>query len=106
MIPSPYLFILVIDVLQQLIKGHGGVYHPLDVELPCTILQYADDTLIIYKAARSDITALKHLLAQLILHCHRAEYQLLQKHHGAHECGDRASSLDCGSHRLQGRRLP
>lgn len=46
---SLYLFILVADVLQRLIKqaGNNGIIsHPLDIQGSQPILQYADDTLI------------------------------------------------------------
>jgi len=44
---SPYLFVLVADVLQSLIKFENSVRNPLDHTLPCSVLQYADDTLIL-----------------------------------------------------------
>lgn len=50
---SPYLFILVADVLQRLIRSassDGRLAHPIDPSLPCPVLQYADDTLILCRA--------------------------------------------------------
>jgi hypothetical protein len=47
---SPFLFNIVADVLQQLIlhaSREGLLLHPLVHDIPCPILQYADDTLII-----------------------------------------------------------
>ena len=47
---SPYLFILVADILQQLCQKEyreGNLVHPLGVDGPLPILQYADDTLIL-----------------------------------------------------------
>jgi hypothetical protein len=49
---SPYLFIIVADVLQRLIQrasADGSLLHPIDSSLPCPVLQYADDTLILIK---------------------------------------------------------
>jgi hypothetical protein len=43
---SPYLFILVADVLQQLLTRDAALRHPLAPERPCVVLQYADDKLI------------------------------------------------------------
>ncbi|WVZ49731.1 LOW QUALITY PROTEIN: hypothetical protein U9M48_001062, partial [Paspalum notatum var. saurae] len=59
---SPYLFILVADVLQALITSSGEVHHPLVPSLPCPILQYADDTLLIIPALQEEVQALKTLL--------------------------------------------
>ena len=58
---SPYLFLLVADVLQCLIKDRGTVRHPL-VDGPCPVLQYADDTLIIARASTEDIIQLRSIL--------------------------------------------
>lgn len=41
---SPYLFLLVADILQRLIKNNGAV--PL-ADIPCPVLQYTDDTIIL-----------------------------------------------------------
>ena len=61
---SPYLFLLVADVLQTLIKHDGGVRHPADQGVTCPILQYADDTLILLRGDTSNVSRLKHLLDQ------------------------------------------
>jgi hypothetical protein len=55
---SPYLFILVADVLQQLIKSDQAIRH-LAADEPCLVLQYTDDTLILVRANVSDIRRLK-----------------------------------------------
>lgn len=50
---SPYLFIIVADVLQRLIRqasSNGLLSHPIDSTIHCPVLQYADDTLIILPA--------------------------------------------------------
>lgn len=60
---SPYLFLLVADVLQRLIKDDAGVRHPATDET-CTVLQYADDTLIVCRGTHADAAKLKLLLDQ------------------------------------------
>lgn len=62
---SPYLFIIVADVLQRLIRRasfDGLVSHPIDLSLPCPVLQYADDTLILIKGDLACIRSLKQIL--------------------------------------------
>ncbi|CAO2147693.1 unnamed protein product [Urochloa humidicola] len=58
---SPYLFLLVADVLQRLIKEDGAVRHPL-IDAPCPVLQYADDTLILVRTESDDVIRLRSLL--------------------------------------------
>jgi hypothetical protein len=63
---SPCLFIIVADVLQQLLlraSNNGELSHPLSSSLPCPTLQYADDTLIILKGDLSQLTRLKEILS-------------------------------------------
>jgi hypothetical protein len=51
---SPYLFITVADVLQKLIvnaSADGLLAHPLSDNIPCPVLQYTDNTLIIMRAS-------------------------------------------------------
>ncbi|CAO2043009.1 unnamed protein product [Urochloa humidicola] len=59
---SPYLFLLVADVLQQLIKQDGRICHPAAADRPCPVLQYADDTLLLLRADARDLQALKEVL--------------------------------------------
>ncbi|CAO2178496.1 unnamed protein product [Urochloa humidicola] len=59
---SPYLFLLVADVLQQMIKRTPGIRHPAAASIPCPVLQYADDTLILIRAALPDLLLLKGVL--------------------------------------------
>ena len=64
---SPYLFIVIADVLQRLItqaSATGMLSHPLDPTLPCPVLQYADDTLIVLPASADQLLPLKRLLLQ------------------------------------------
>jgi hypothetical protein len=58
---SPYLFLLVADVLQQLIKKDTGIRHPA-IEDTCPVLQYADDTLLQVRAEVTDIRRVKKTL--------------------------------------------
>jgi hypothetical protein len=61
---SPYLFIIVADVLQRLIRqpwGNGDLAHPLFTVTSCPVLQHADDILILCKATPSAAT-LKRVL--------------------------------------------
>ena len=64
---SPYLFLLIADVLQVLIKKDGSVKHPLDPRQPCPILQYADDTLLLLRGDLAEVQQLKLLLDQFAL---------------------------------------
>lgn len=67
---SPYLFITVADVLQQLLNsacGHGLLAHPLLDNTPCPVLQYADDTLIIVRATPTAAQNLKEILDNFAL---------------------------------------
>lgn len=59
---SPYLFLLVADVLQQMIKLDQRISHPAASGKPCPELQYADDTLILLKADQDGLVALKQVL--------------------------------------------
>ena len=42
----------------------GGVRHPTSDELPCSVIQYADDTLIALRAEKQDVLKLRQLLDQ------------------------------------------
>jgi hypothetical protein len=59
---SPYLSIIVANVLRQLIK-HRGVQHDLRHHIldnaPCPVLQYADDSIIIARASEQAILYIK-----------------------------------------------
>jgi len=61
---SSYLFLLVADVLQALIKQDASVHHPLDHSATCSVLQYADDTLLLLRGEVEDVQHLKRLLDQ------------------------------------------
>lgn len=62
---SPYLFIIVADVLQRMTQAAsaaGRLQHPIDPSLPCPVLQYEDDTLILCRADLPSVTYLKNIL--------------------------------------------
>lgn len=61
---SPYLFILVADVLRSMIKADSGFRHPIVQHGRCSVLQYADDTLLLVRGDPSDIARLHTLLDQ------------------------------------------
>ena len=67
---SPYLFIIVADVLKRLLHQDAllqSVGHPLLGNTPCPILQYADDTLIFLCATPDGILAVKNALVDFEL---------------------------------------
>ena len=62
---SPYLFNLMGDVLQQMMRAaYGGNFliHPIKQGAPLPVLQYADDTLLILHGSTQQATFLKLLL--------------------------------------------
>ena len=61
---SPYLFLIIADLLQQLIlqNSEPALHHPIFSHLPPTVLQYADDTLIIAAASPAAASTLKVIL--------------------------------------------
>jgi len=62
---SPYLFIIVADMLQRLIhraSSLGLLVHPIDPSLRCPVLQYADDTLILIGGHVQSMRTLKNIL--------------------------------------------
>lgn len=61
---SPYLFILVADVLQILIRKSGLIIHPIAENTACPVLQYADDTLLLIRGELTDAQSLRNLLDQ------------------------------------------
>jgi hypothetical protein len=61
---SPYLFLLVADVLQRLVHRDEVLLHPLVDRAPFPVLQYADDTLVILRTDVAVAHRLKLLLEQ------------------------------------------
>lgn len=60
---SPFLFIVVADVLQRLAFDCDDLRHPIVPDLSCPVLQYADDTLILVPATMTAIQALHGVLS-------------------------------------------
>lgn len=58
---SPYLFIIMAHVLQQLIKSNNGIRHSM-TDGACPVLQYADDTIILVRAEPESVQRLKRAL--------------------------------------------
>jgi hypothetical protein len=61
---SPYLFILVADVLQVLIRKSQQIRHPIVENAGCPVLQYADDTLLLVRGELEDVQSLRLMLDQ------------------------------------------
>jgi len=59
---SPYLFLLVAETLQRMVTNCTAISHPTDDALPCAVLQYADDTLIVFRATQAAATCLREIL--------------------------------------------
>ncbi|CAN6168854.1 unnamed protein product [Urochloa humidicola] len=60
---SPYLFLIVDDLLHRMVAHEdSGLEHPLVPGLPCPVIQYADDTLIILPACPVQLHRLKKIL--------------------------------------------
>jgi hypothetical protein len=54
----------VAKTLQRLITKADEIRHPTEGNLPCAVLQYADDTLIVFRAEASAAIKLKEILDQ------------------------------------------
>jgi hypothetical protein len=62
---SPYLYLIITGLLRQLVTREGDgprLLHPLVDDLPCPVIQYANDTLILVRATRSQVVLLKAVL--------------------------------------------
>lgn len=62
---SPYLFIIVTDVLRRLLHHpslSAPLKHPIIPDAPCPVLQYADDTLIFLRCSRDAVLQTKLIL--------------------------------------------
>ena len=96
---SPYLFLLVADVLQQMIKKDGGMRHPLFTDAPPLVLQYADDTIIIMHAELGTVRRLKGILDDfaaatgLIINFHKST--VAPVHVPEDDLGDMIRELGC-----------
>lgn len=81
---SPFLFLLMAETLQCMIRSCVEIWHPTEPGLPCAVLQYADDTLIILQGDLSGVSALKLSLDQFValsgLHINYAKSTLVPIH--------------------------
>ncbi|XP_071677215.1 secreted RxLR effector protein 78-like [Lolium perenne] len=59
---SPYLFLIVANVLQRLVRRDHVLLHPLVDNALCHALQYTDDTILILRADVSVACRLKLIL--------------------------------------------
>jgi hypothetical protein len=62
---SPYLYLIIVGHLRQLVTREDGglrLLHPLVNGLPCPIIQYAEDTMILVRATHSQVALLKAAL--------------------------------------------
>ena len=59
---SPYLYLLVADVLQRMVRRDPLLKHPVVDGEPPIVLQYTDDTLIIIRASVKAAARLRHIL--------------------------------------------
>lgn len=99
---SPYLFIIVADLLQQMINrpcANGLLQHPLVDNLPCPVLQYVDDTLIVIRAIPEQLAYLQSLLASFTavsgLHINFNKSTFVPIGVPSHQADDLAASLGC-----------
>lgn len=81
---SPYLFLLVAETLQRLIRNCNGIQHPIQDDRPCEVLQYVDDTLIVLRGDLQATALLKqildHFAAMTGLHINFAKSTLVPIH--------------------------
>jgi hypothetical protein len=62
---SPLLFLIIVDILQKVIQGfsrEGRLNHLLVLDLSCPVIQYVDDTLIIFQRDMHQAHLLKEIL--------------------------------------------
>jgi hypothetical protein len=99
---SPYLFLAVAELLHCLLVedvGDGRLLHPLADDLPCPIIQYADDTLIILRADLSQLRRLRGVLDSfsratgLAINFHKSTFVPI--HVSASRAADLAAILGC-----------
>lgn len=99
---SPYLFIIVADLLQRMIEDACASYtlhHPAGVAGCCPVLQYADDTLIMVRGCLAEVSALKDILdafaaaTGLLLSYHKTTF--IPMNMAPDEAAAMASTLGC-----------
>ncbi|KAJ1275668.1 hypothetical protein BS78_05G153400 [Paspalum vaginatum] len=95
---SPYLFLLVADVLQRLI-AEDGLLHPIQQHMPAAFLQYADDTLIVMKGdpggVQRLVTLLKHFSEATELAINYSKSVLVPMHMQPEEVAACVECLGC-----------
>ena len=99
---SPYLFILLADTLQRLIlqaSAAGSIQHPISDDLPCLVIQYADDTLIILRGDTQQLQRLKDILVSFSsfsgLHINFDKSTFIPMHVSDEDAQIMASTLGC-----------
>lgn len=81
---SLYLFLIVADLLHRMVDDPGsGLLHPLVDDLPCPVVQYVDDTLLLLRAEEGPTLSREGHPRQL-RKCHWPPHQLPQKYLRAH----------------------
>jgi hypothetical protein len=62
---SPLIFLIIVDILQQTIQHfsrEGRLKHPIVSNLACPVIQYADDTLILFQGCPDQARLIKEIL--------------------------------------------
>jgi hypothetical protein len=62
---SPLLFLIIVDILQKIVQcllEEGMRNHPIVSNLPCPIIQYVDDMLILLQGDPDQARLLKEIL--------------------------------------------
>jgi hypothetical protein len=99
---SPYLFLAVAELLRCLLVedvGDDRLLHPLADDLPCPVVQYADDTLIILRADPAQLHRLRAVLDSfsratgLAINFHKSTFVPI--HVSASRAADLAAILGC-----------
>ena len=96
---SPYLFILVAETLQRMFKQAADIRHPTDDGMPCAVLQYADDTLIVFRAEVTTAYRVREILDQFAelsgLHINYGKSTLTPIHTAESTVAQCAQTLGC-----------
>lgn len=96
---SPYLFLLVAETLQCMIRASGSIQHPTEAGWPCVVLQYTGDTLIVLKgdnAAASELRIILDQFASLFgLHINYSKSTLVPIHMDEHMVGECVQAIGC-----------
>jgi hypothetical protein len=99
---SPYLFLAIAELLRCLLVedvGDDRLLHPLADDLPCPVVQYADDTLVILRADPAQLRWLRAVLdsfsraTSLVINFHKSTFVPI--HVSASRVADLAAVLGC-----------